>query len=167
MTSRSRRGPQELADRLREQIYLSFVALAVVLAMRTHGHVEVGAAAVTLAVTIVGTLMAVFTAEVIAHLIMHESLPTRAELRTLLFATFGAVGAVFIPFVFLGATALGWWDVDAALVASAVVLAVTLVLYGYVAVRRVPLTWWQRLIVLGGEAALGLVVIGLQIVAHG
>ena len=46
------------------------------------------------------------------------------------------------------------------------VLVATLVLIGWIAVRRIQLKWWQRLIALGAEAALALGVIGLQLLAH-
>jgi hypothetical protein len=41
------------------------------------------------------------------------------------------------------------------------------VVIGWVAVRRLELRWWQRLLALGAEAVLGLAVVGLQVLAHG
>ncbi len=157
---------QQHADRLKESIYLSFAALAVTLALRSHGHINAGAAIATLAVTLLGTVLAVFTADIIAHLVAHERLMTRAELRHALRSTFGALGSVALPFVFLGIAAITGWDADSALLASAVALVVILVVVAQRAVRRINLRWWQRLIALGAESVLGLVVIGLQVLAH-
>ncbi|WP_133258519.1 hypothetical protein [Corynebacterium heidelbergense] len=42
----------------------------------------------------------------------------------------------------------------------------TLVLSGYLAVRRLPLTWWQRALILGMEGALGGFVVILELLAH-
>lgn len=154
------------AARLKERIYLSFAALAVVITLASHGHVSAGEAAVTLLVTVLGTLLAVFAADIISHIVVHGSLFTAEELRHAVSTSFGALGGVALPFLFLGLAALGVWEVETALNASAAALLGALILIGWVAVRRVPLTWYQRLIALGAEAALGLAVIGLKLLAH-
>jgi hypothetical protein len=41
------------------------------------------------------------------------------------------------------------------------------VVFGYLAVRRAHLRWWQRMVALMAEAALGLTVIGLELIVHG
>ena len=46
-------------------------------------------------------------------------------------------------------------------------LLLALIAFGWIAARRIKLPWWQRLLVLGAEAALGLIVVGLQVLAHG
>lgn len=155
------------AAHLKERIYLTFAALAVVITLSTHGHVSAGDAAKTLIVTVLGTLLAVFTADLVSHLVVHGRLFTRPELRHAVGSSFGALSTVALPFVFLGLAALDVWGPDAALRASAVALLVSLIVIGWIAVRRIPLTWFQRLIALGAEAALGLAVIGLQVLAHG
>ncbi|WP_336640940.1 hypothetical protein [Microbacterium sp. USHLN272] len=155
------------AAHLKERIYLSFAALAVVITLSAHGHVSAGEAATTLIVTVMGTLLAVFTADLISHLVVHERLFTPPELRHALASSFGALGTVVLPFVFLGFAGLDAWSTDAALRASAIALLASLIVIGWIAVRRMPLTWFQRLVALGAEAALGLAVIGLQVLAHG
>ncbi|MFT4219471.1 MAG: hypothetical protein QM611_02980 [Microbacterium sp.] len=170
-SGRQHPGPQPLtkserADRLKESIYLIFAALAVTLALRGHGDVEAGDALVTLAVTLAGTVLAVFTADVIAHVVVHGELMSRGELVHAMRTSFGALPAVALPFVLLGVSALTRWDVNAALLASAVALAFALVALAWVAVRRVTLRWWERLVVLGIETALAMAVIALQLLAH-
>jgi len=155
------------ADHLKERIYLTFAALAVVITLSTHGHVSAGEAATTLIVTVMGTLLAVFTADVISHIVVHGRLFTRPELRHAIGSSFGALSTVALPFVFLGFAALGVWEVGSALRASAIALLVSLIVIGWVAVRRIPLAWYQRIVALGAEAVLGLAVIGLQVLAHG
>ena len=152
---------------LKERIYVTFAALAVVLTLISHGAETAGEAAITLGVTVLGTLLAVFTADVISHIVVHERMLTRAEAAHTVRSTFGAIAAVIAPFVFLGLAGLGVWSATVALTASAIALLASLVLIGYVAVRRIPLTWYQRLVALGAEAVLGLAVIGLQLLAHG
>lgn len=155
------------AAHLKERIYLTFAALAVVITLSAHGHVSAGDAAKTLIVTVLGTLLAVFTADLVSHLVVHGRLFTRPELRHAVNSSFGALSTVVLPFIFLGVAALGVWHPDTALRASAIALLGSLVVIGWIAVRRIPLTWFQRLIALGAEAALGLAVIGLQVLAHG
>ncbi|MFT4136650.1 hypothetical protein [Microbacterium sp.] len=157
---------QEHADRLKESIYLIFAALAVCLALYGHEHVSAQEALVTLAVTLAGTVLAVFTADVIAHVVAHGRLMTRAELVHAMRTSFGALPAVTLPFVFLGVSALTRWRVESALVASAVALAAALFVLAWVAVRRARLRWWERLLLLGLETALALAVIALQLLAH-
>ncbi|WEK62134.1 MAG: hypothetical protein P0Y60_05105 [Candidatus Microbacterium colombiense] len=155
------------AAHLKERIYLTFAALAVVITLSSHGHPTAGQSATTLIVTVLGTLLAVFTADLVSHLVVHGRLFTRTELRHAVGSSFGALSTVVLPFIFLGVAALGVWSTGAALRASAIALLVSLIVIGWVAVRRIPLTWIQRLIALGAEAALGLAVIGLQVLAHG
>lgn len=155
------------ADQLKERIYLTFAALAVVLALGGHSEEDAGAALRTLAVTVFGTLLAVFVADVLSHLVVQERFMTAAEFRHALLSSFGALSAVTLPFVFLAIAAFGVWSTGAALRASAVALIVALVVIGLVAARSLQLQRWKRLILLGAEAALGLAVIGLQLLAHG
>lgn len=154
------------AGRLKEQIYIAFAALAVVITLASHGHVGAGEAAVTLLVTVVGTLLAVFAADMISHIVVHGTLLTWEEIADAVSTSLGALGGVALPFIFLGLAGVGVWEVETALNASAAALLAALVVIGWIAVRRLPLTWYQRLIALGAEAALGLAVIGLKLLAH-
>lgn len=154
------------AARLKERIYVTFVALAVVLALRAQ-DADAGKAIATLAVTVLGTLLAVFVADFTSHFVVHERGLTRGELRVALLSSFGALTSLVLPFVFLLLALLGVWTTDGALLASNIALLVSLVVSGWVAVRKLRLSWWQRLFALGGEALLGLAVVGLQVLAHG
>jgi hypothetical protein len=158
---------QERADALKERIYLTFAALAVVLALNAHGPVSPARAILTLLVTVLGILLAVFVADVLSHMVVHERGMNAAELRHALRTSFGALGAVALPFVFLLFAVFGWWEIHTALTVAAWALVAALVVIGFVAIRRLRMTWWQRLVALAAEAALGLVVVGLQFLAKG
>jgi hypothetical protein len=67
----------------------------------------------------------------------------------------------------LATSAWGWWSVESALRWAAGALVAALVGIGFLAVRRISLSWQVRLLVLGGEAVLALAVIGLEMLAHG
>jgi hypothetical protein len=157
---------RERADRLKERIYITFASLAVVLAIDSHGHAVPLDAFLTLLVTVLGTLLAIFVADVISFTVAHERTMRRSELRHAVAASFGTLSAITAPLVFLFLAVLGVWEVETALRASAIALIATLVVIGWVAVHKVELTWWQRLIALGGEAVLALGVVGLQLLAH-
>lgn len=157
------------AEALKERVYVTFTSLAVVLALQSHSGelLTSGEAAATLSITVVGTLLAVFVADVVSHLAVHATAPTGAELRRMAGVSFGAFGAVVLPLIFIGFAALDAWSIDAALRASTIALTVTLIAIGFLAVRRVKMAWWQRLIALGAEFAVGAAVVGLELLAHG
>ena len=157
------------AAALKERVYVTFTALAVILAMSSHTeeHLTPGDAATTLAITVLGTVLAVFVADFVSHIAVHGATPSPMEWREMAAVSFGAAGAVLLPMIFIGFAALGSWSVEAALRASTIALIVTLVAIGYLAIRRVKMAWWQRLIALGAEFALGAAVVGLELLAHG
>lgn len=157
--------PGQRADILKERIYITFTALAVVLALRAHA-VSAGEAALSLAVVVIGTVLAVLVADVVSHISVHESLPVRAELRHMARVSFGALGALVLPAVFIGLAVADVWKIETALRASSIALVAALAAIGYLAVRRVRLPTWQRAIVLSAEVVLGLIVIGLELLAH-
>ncbi|PRY65459.1 hypothetical protein B0I08_11091 [Glaciihabitans tibetensis] len=156
----------EVAERLKERIYVTFTALAVVLALASHGHPTAIRSLATLVVAVIATLLAVFTAELLARMTVNERLLSRDEMRHILGVSVGAIGAITLPAIFLLISALGGWSTDAALRASAFALVAALAVNGYVAVRRARLPAWQRAVALLAEAVLGLAVIGLEILVH-
>lgn len=157
---------EEHAERLKERIYVTFTALAVVLALRSHAE-SAGTAIGTLVIAVLGTVLAVFVADVVSHIAAHAALPTHGELRHMTSVSFGSLSVLVVPLVLVGLAAADVWQLERALRAAAFVLVVTLTVVGYVAVRRVRLPAGQRLVVLFGEFALGLAVVLLELLAHG
>jgi len=153
------------ADRLKERVYVTFTALAVVLALR--GHPEEGHPGRTLLITVLGTLLAAFVADVIAHIAVHQNLPDRRELRMMLGITGSALGGVAAPLVFVWLGSAGVWEIGRSLNAAMVALITALVAIGWIAVRRVRLAWWKKAIVLFAEFVLGFAVIAVELLAHG
>lgn len=160
--------PEQRAERLKERVYVTFTGLAVVLALRGHAEeVHAGEAAGTLAITVIGTLLAVLVADFVSHLAVHAELPTRREFRHLLAVTADGAAAIVLPLIFMALAAIDAWPVEQALRASTVALIATLVAVGYLAVRRARIPARQKLVVLLAEAALGALVVGLELLAHG
>jgi hypothetical protein len=154
------------AEHLKERIYVTFTALAVVLALREH-HEAGGHVLAVFAITLAGTVLAVFIADAISHLVVHAALPPRAELRHVARVSFGAFGGLVVPTAFLVLGALGTWEPDRALRAATIALVATLAAVAWIAVRRVRLPWWQRVVVLTAELLLGFAVVALEVLAHG
>ncbi|TDC51088.1 hypothetical protein E1212_13145 [Jiangella ureilytica] len=157
--------PEERAAILKERIYITFTALAVVLALRAHA-VSAGEAALSLAVAVLGTVLAVFVADVVSHIAVHEMLPVGAELRHMARVSLGALGALILPAVFIGLAVADRWEIETALRASSIALIAALAAIGWLAVRRARLPTWQRIVVLCAEVVLGLLVIALELLAH-
>lgn len=155
------------ADRLKERIYVCFVALAVVLALHAQGDVDGWTAFGTLTVTVLGTLLAVLTADLLSHMVVHQRRMTRDEFAHALSTSLGTIGTIAVPAVLVVLAALGALPVERALMSSAFVLVLSLVVVSYLAIRRLPLRVWQKALALTAEAALGLLVIALQLLAHG
>lgn len=157
-----------IADRLKERVYVTFSSLAVVVTMSSHTEgISVGSAAFTLAITVAATVLAVFVADIAAHMVAHAGLPSRDELGHMAKTSFGALGAIILPMLYLLLAAFELWQLNTALRAATVTLAATLIAVGYIAIRRVRLPLWQRLVVLLAVAALGFAVIALELLAHG
>ena len=158
---------QQRAEVLKERIYITFTSLAIVLALSSHAdELSSGLVATTLLIGVSGTLLAVFVADLVAHIAVHAQLPDRAELAHMVSVSTRALGVVVLPLIFVGLSAAGVWDVPRALRASTIVLVISLVAIGYLAVRRVPLRLGQRLVVLFAEFGLGIAVVALEVLAH-
>ena len=161
-------SPGERAEHLKERIYVTFTSLAVVLALGAHPEdTTAGRAATTLAVTVVATALAVFLADVVSHVVVHEALPAPREAAGMASVSIGALGVLVLPLLFLLLAGTGRWQLDTSLHASAVALVTSLVAVGWIAVRRVRLPLRSKVLVLLGEAGLGVAVVGLELLAHG
>lgn len=158
---------EERAERLKERIYVTFTALAVVLALRSHAdEVTAGAAALTLVITVVGTLLAVLIADFVSHLVVHARMPSPGEAAQMLRVCVGAFAAVVLPLVFVMLAGVGVWRIEVALQAATIALLVALGVVAFLAVRRVQIPGWQKVLVLVAEVLLGAAVVGLELLAH-
>jgi hypothetical protein len=140
------------AGRLRERVYVTFTALAVILALNSHaGEVSVRGAALTL----------------ISQVVTHATLPDRDELRYLATTCLQALTVIVLPLAFLGLAGIGSWELHRSLRAGSTVLIVTLAAIGYLGVRRARIAPWQKFLLLLVLVALGLLVVVLELLAHG
>lgn len=158
---------QQRSEALKERIYVTSTTLAVTIAYeRDTDHATVEGAALTLLLTVLGTLMAVFVADVIAHMVRDSTLPSGRELAHLGYVSFGSSGVVVAPMAILGISAGGLIDVATALRAISATLAVTLIIVTLLAVRRLRVGPWRKALALAMTAALGLAALGIELAVH-
>lgn len=164
---RSEPSVRQRAESLKERVYMSFTSLAVVLALRSHAHETTpGAAAATLSIVVVGSLLGIFVADLLSHLTVHARLPSGHELHHMIAVSTGALSVLVTPLLLLTAAGLGLWSMAVALQWAVVVLVVTLLFIGYLAIRRLELPVHHKAIIVFAEVVLSLLVIGLELLAH-
>ena len=159
--------PRQRAESLKERVYISFTSLAVVLALRSHAdETTPGAAAATLSIVVVGSLLGIFVADLLSHLTVHAKLPSGHELNHMIAVSTEALSVLVTPLLLLAAAGLGLWSTAVALQWAVVVLVVTLLVIGYLAIRRLELPVHLKAVIVLAEVVLSMVVIGLELLAH-
>lgn len=160
-------SPAEQASALKERVYVAFTSLAVVVAVRGNSHApEAGAAVRTLVLTVLGTVIAVFLADVTAHLVAHRQPANQDQMRRIVRRSFGGFLVAIAPIICLLGAVTAWWSADVALASATVSLLATLCVIGYIAVRRLPIPRWQKAVALAGQTCIGLVIIAVDFAAH-
>lgn len=155
------------AAALKERVYVSFTALAVILTLRAHDtHATAGTAAGTLAVAVAATVCAVYVADLLSHMVVHSHLPDRVEHRRIVTGTLGAASVALPPLACIALSGTGLYPTSAGLLAAMVVTVGTLTAVGVLAVRKLDLPPLQRLVILAAEAVLAVLVLALGVLAH-
>jgi hypothetical protein len=172
-SSRSRSRIEELegdetaiVGYFKERVYASFTGLAIVLVVAAAAEPDADHAFWALLLGVLGISAAGFVSDVISHLAVHREFPDRRGWLILLRISGGAFGTVITPLILIGLAWAGILPIEVALTAASIVYLVTLAVIGWFAVRRSRLPWWEQLIALLLLVALGLVVLGLQTLAH-
>jgi hypothetical protein len=158
---------QQRSEAMKERIYVTFTALAVTIAtVRDADHATVGGTALTLLLTVLGTLLAVSVAEYIAQMVRDGEVPDRHDVGHILWVCANSIGVLPAPMAILGLSALGALDLAAALRIISFVLVLTLVLVTLIAVRRLRVGIGTKLGVLAGVAVLGVAVLVVELAVH-
>jgi hypothetical protein len=146
---------------------VTFTALAVTIAFeRDVAHATVSGAALTLLLTVLGTLLTVFVADVVAHMVRESALPSREEIGDLVYVSFGSLAVLALPLAILGLSAFKVLELAPALRAISVTLAATLVVVALIAVHRLRLNVGLKILSLAIVAALGLAVLAIELAVH-
>lgn len=155
------------AAALKERVYIAFTVLAVIIAMRTHDvHPSAIAALETIAIAVVATIVAVYVADLISSMVVHERLPRRDEHRRILAGTLGAGVVALPPLACIALAVAGAYSVSGGLLAAMLVTLITLIGIGIVAVRNLRLRRSHKVIVLTAETVLALGVVALELWSH-
>lgn len=155
------------AASLKERVYIIFTSLAVVLALRSHANETTpAAAAATLSIVVIGSLLGIFVADLLSHLTVHSTLPTGEELRRMIAVSADGLGVLVTPLILLAAAGLGLLSTATALGWSIAVLVVSLGVVGFLAIRNLPIPVHHKVAIMFAEVVLSLLVIGLELLAH-
>ncbi|WP_431278186.1 hypothetical protein [Leifsonia poae] len=158
---------REAGDRLRERIYATFTALAVLVALNSHAETpDAGDIIWTLVISVVGVLLAGLTSDLISHMIVHNTLPNGREFRHMAAVASRALGVLGVPVIALVVAAFDVIETGTALIIALVALIVSLAVIAQLAVKRTGLSFWKRLVVLAVIVALGIAVVALEQLAH-
>ncbi len=155
------------ASALKERIYVTFTILAVLIALRTHDdHPSATAAIGTLVVAVAATVVAVYIADLLSHMIIHSRLPELAEHRRIILSTLGASTVALPPLACLAPAAFGLYEVGIGLSAGTAISVATVAAIGFLAVRKLALPRRQRFVILAAELVLVILVIALELLSH-
>ena len=166
-TWRPEPSASQRAASLKERVYISFTSLAVVLALGSHANETTpAAAAATLSIVVIGSLLGILVADLLSHLTVHAKLPSSEEFRGMVAVSTEALSVLVTPLLLLTAAGLGLWSTAVALQWAIVVLVVTLLVIGYLAIRRLDLPFHHKVIIVFAEVVLSISVIGLELLAH-
>src|SRR4051812_11808099 len=158
---------RQRAASLKERVYIIFTSLAVVLALRSHAdETTPAAAAATLSIVVIGSLLGILVADLLSHLTVHSKLPSGEELHHMITVGVDGLGVLVAPLLFLLAAGLGFMSTAVALAWAVVVLVVSLAVVGFLAIRRLEIPLHHKAAIMLAEVVLSLLVIGLELVAH-
>lgn len=157
-----------LLPRLRERVYVTFTALAVLLAFGSHLS---GTTALTVAsaltIAAVGAVLAGFVSDTIAHLAVHGNLPDLKGMRHLIAVSVGALASIVLPLILLALAHFEVISVELAVRLGVWSLALALGVIAYIAVARSLLPFWKKAAVFVVEIAFAGLVIAVELLAHG
>lgn len=153
---------------LRERLYgaISCLATLVVLTRYTEDDTSGWVRVLDVMVTMGGLWAASLLADWVAHLAVHEEAPHGIEWWRMLQASGQILAASVLPLAALATAGLGLLDTDTAMWVAKWILVGELGLIALLAVRRTKLPWWQQILTVAILVGVGLLVIGIKVLAH-
>ena len=153
---------------LRERVYGAMACLATlaVLVRYTAPETSAWARVLDVAVATGGLWAASLLADWMAHLGVYRSAPRgRAALR-MLQASGQILQAAVLPLLVLVAAGIGLLSTYTAMWIAMWILVVELGVIALLAVRQAQLRWWQQLFTITLLVGVGVLVVGIKILAH-
>ena len=158
---------RQAGDRLRERIYVTFTALAILMAMNSHGEaLDSPTVLWTLVISVVGVLLAGLASDLVSHMIVHDTLPSVPEFRHMLAVSSRALGVLVVPLIAVGLAVFDVIPDRTGLIVAITALIVSLAVIAWIAVARTGLSGWRQLAALGVLVALGILVVFLEALVH-
>jgi hypothetical protein len=157
---------RQAGDRLRERIYVTFTALAILMAMNGHGELDSPTVLWTLVISVLGVLLAGLASDLVSHMIVHSELPSAKEFRHMAAVSSRALGVLVVPVI---AVALAVFDViedRTGMTIAIVALIISLAVIARIAVARSGISGWRQFIALAVLVALGVLVVFLEALVH-
>lgn len=153
---------------LRERLYgaISCLALLAVLTHYTGDFTSAWDRMIDVAVTMGGLWAASLLADFVAHLSVHERAPHGVEVWRMLQSSGQILEACLLPLLALAVAGIGVLETDTALWVAKWILVGELALIALLAVRRTQLPWWQQILTVVLLAGVGVLVIGIKVLAH-
>ncbi len=153
---------------LRERLYgaISCLATLAVLTHYTGDHTSGWSRMIDVAVAMGGLWAASLLADWVAHLSVHERAPRRPETWRMLQSAGQILQASLLPLLALAAAGIGLLDTETAIWIAKWVLVAELGLITFAAVRRTRLPLWQQIVTVVLLTCVGLLVIGIKVLAH-
>lgn len=153
---------------LRERLYgaISCLATLVVLTRYTEEDTSGWARMLDVGITMGGLWAAGLLADWVAHMSVHGRNPRGVELWRMLQASGQILQAALLPLIALGAAAVDLLDTDTAMWIAKWILVGELGLIALLAVRRTRLKLWQQILTALTLSGIGLLVIGIKVLAH-
>lgn len=156
---------EHIAENMKERVYATITLLAVIAA---HWQHEVTHSVLSTVISILGTVTALWLATLIAMRMSHRAVHGKAvelhEYRRLVFTSSGLLAPAVGPTLIILGSLSGLYTLKNALVASIVVLLLSLFLLSFTAGRRIYDSTWRLLIVSTLEMSVGIGVIALKII---
>jgi hypothetical protein len=153
---------------LRERLYgaISCLATLAVLVRYTAEGTSAWARILDVAVATGGLWAASLLADWVAHLGVYGRAPRRRAAGRMLQSSAQILQAAFLPLVVLAAAGVGLLSTYTAMWIAMWIVVGELGIIALLAVRRTQLAWWQQVITVAGLVGVGVVVVGVKIIAH-
>jgi hypothetical protein len=153
---------------LRERLYgaISCLATLAVLTRYTGDATSAWTRMIDVAVTMGGLWLASLLADWVAHLSVHERPPRGIAIWRMLQASGQILQASVLPLLALAIAGIGMIETDTAMWIAQWILVGELAVIAFAAVRRARLPGWQQILTVLLLTGVGVLVIGIKVLAH-
>jgi hypothetical protein len=153
---------------LRERLYgaISCLATLAVLVRYTAEDTSAWVRILDVAVATGGLWAASLLADWLAHLGVYGLAPRGRSAARMLQSSAQILQAAFLPLLTLGVAGLGLLSTYTAMWIAMWIVVGELGVIALLAVRRTELSWWQQAVTVAGLVGVGVVVVGVKIIAH-